>query len=176
MEDAQGIATVNVRSWQVAYRGLVPQDFLDGLDSAQSCLRWERTLSSQSGRDRTVVAEDATRIVGFAHVCPSRDDATAGTVGELASIYVLPEAWGRGFGRELVSGPFNPDRGGVCRSDGLGAGGQPPGAPVLRGGWVVRRRCRKTVRPWLRPARGALLAHTDLRHFPATILRAGQQA
>ena len=103
VEDAVGIATVNVRSWQVGYRGLVPQDFLDGLDPAQSCLRWERTLSSEYGRQRTVVAEDATQIVGFAHVCPSRDDATAGRVGELASIYVLPEAWGRGFGRELMS-------------------------------------------------------------------------
>ena len=30
-EDAAGVAGVHVRSWQVAYRGLLPDDYLDGL-------------------------------------------------------------------------------------------------------------------------------------------------
>ena len=50
-----------------------------------------------------MVVEEAGHIVGFARVCPSRDDTAPAAVGELASIYVLPEAWGRGFGRQLLS-------------------------------------------------------------------------
>jgi hypothetical protein len=34
MEDAPQIAAVNVQSWQAAYRGLIPQTFLDGLEAA----------------------------------------------------------------------------------------------------------------------------------------------
>jgi hypothetical protein len=30
--DARAVAEVHVRSWQAAYRGLLPQDYLDGLD------------------------------------------------------------------------------------------------------------------------------------------------
>ena len=32
VEDAAQIAAVHVRSWQSAYRGLLPQAYLDGLD------------------------------------------------------------------------------------------------------------------------------------------------
>jgi hypothetical protein len=35
MQDAPEIAVVHVRSWQDAYRGLLPQAYLDGFDSAQ---------------------------------------------------------------------------------------------------------------------------------------------
>ena len=36
-------------------------------------------------------------------MCPSRDvDADPATTGELASIYLHPAAWGKGFGRELM--------------------------------------------------------------------------
>jgi hypothetical protein len=31
MEDVPQIAAVHVRSWQAAYRGLLPQAYLDGL-------------------------------------------------------------------------------------------------------------------------------------------------
>jgi GNAT superfamily N-acetyltransferase len=102
VEDALGIATVHVRSWQSAYRGLVPQDFLDGLDPTQRCMQWERVLTSQAERETTLVAEEAGEVVGFAHVCPSRDDQAPSTVGELTSVYLLAEAWGRGFGRDLM--------------------------------------------------------------------------
>jgi GNAT superfamily N-acetyltransferase len=43
--DAAQIAVVHVRSWQSAYRGLLPQAYLDGLDPAQRVGRWERSLA-----------------------------------------------------------------------------------------------------------------------------------
>jgi GNAT superfamily N-acetyltransferase len=105
MDDAMGIAVVHVRSWQAAYRGLLPQDFLDGLDPVCRCAMWKRILSSPGPRDHTVVAEDAGEVVGFANVCPSRDDdATAATVGELTSIYLLSSVWGQGVGRQVMDG------------------------------------------------------------------------
>jgi hypothetical protein len=50
--DAPQIALVHVRSWQFAYRGLLPQVYLDGLDPAQRVGRWERSLAEATdGRD-----------------------------------------------------------------------------------------------------------------------------
>jgi hypothetical protein len=38
-QDALGVARVHVRSWQVAYRGLVAQDYLDRLRPADKASR-----------------------------------------------------------------------------------------------------------------------------------------
>ena len=44
MQDVPQIAVVHVRSWQAAYRGLLPQAYLDALDPAQRISRWERIV------------------------------------------------------------------------------------------------------------------------------------
>ena len=70
-----GIAIVHVRSWQAAYRGLVPQDYLDSLDAEQRRPVWECILGeTQWPRAGTFVAEEGEHVVGFASICPARDD------------------------------------------------------------------------------------------------------
>jgi GNAT superfamily N-acetyltransferase len=100
-----GIAIAHVRSWQAAYRGLVPQDYLDGLDPAQRLPGWVRGLNAARWpRAAIFVADDGADIAGFAITCPSRDaDADPASVGELAAIYLMPHAWGTGLGRELMA-------------------------------------------------------------------------
>jgi GNAT superfamily N-acetyltransferase len=104
-DDAMGIAIVHVRSWQAAYRGLTPGDYLDSLEADQRLPAWERILGeAQWPGTGTFVAEDGGEIVGFASICPARDeDAEAAGAGELAAIYVLPGLWGTGLGRELMT-------------------------------------------------------------------------
>ncbi|GGT26686.1 GNAT family N-acetyltransferase [Nonomuraea spiralis] len=56
--DAGAIAEVHVRSWQAAYRGLVPQDHLDGMNAAARRPAWERWLARTAWpREGTLVAE-----------------------------------------------------------------------------------------------------------------------
>ncbi|MCW2910568.1 MAG: hypothetical protein JWL68_5357 [Actinomycetia bacterium] len=124
--DATQIALVHVRSWQEAYRGLVPQDYLDHLDPADRVARWRRHIQgtdwSRSGvlvapagdepagftpaGDEPAGATPApAELAGFVSYGPSRDeDADPAVVGEVSTIYVLAEAWGRGLGRRLMSG------------------------------------------------------------------------
>jgi GNAT superfamily N-acetyltransferase len=102
--DAAQIAVVHVRSWQGAYRGLMPQAYLDGLDPAQRFGRWERSLAEvDAGRTGVLVADADGDLLGFASYSPSRDsDADPGRVGEIGAIYLLPGAWGKGIGRRLM--------------------------------------------------------------------------
>jgi GNAT superfamily N-acetyltransferase len=82
----------------------VPQDFLDGLDPANRVKAWGLRLANPHGPEATLVIEDVTNIAGFAHVCRSRDDdAPGGSVGEVAAIYLVPEVWGKGYGRALMT-------------------------------------------------------------------------
>ena len=100
-DDALRVAQVHVRSWQAAYAGLLPADFLDGLDPAR------RALHYIFGTDRddvveTVVAEEEDRILGFATVGPTRDLDAPGA-GEVFGLYVDPDCWRRGCGSLLMS-------------------------------------------------------------------------
>ena len=103
--DAAGIAVVHVRSWQGAYQGLLPQEYLDGLDPADRVERWRHTLERAGWPAAgTVVAVADGQVGGFAHFGPTRDADTGGArVGEITAIYVLPEAWGTGLGRGLMT-------------------------------------------------------------------------
>lgn len=101
--DAAAIAGVHIRSWQAAYRGHFPDEFLDTLDSqlARRKESWTLTLKMPpSARSAVWVAEDDGSLCGFAHVAPTRTDEGA-EVGEVSSIYLEPEQWGKGIGREL---------------------------------------------------------------------------
>jgi GNAT superfamily N-acetyltransferase len=105
VEDAAKIAAVHVASWQAGYRGLIPQDYLDGLDPDVWTTRRARRLEQIDwSRDGClVVADDAGELTGFTHVGPTRDDADPAVVGEVYAIYLAPEAWGKGLGRELMT-------------------------------------------------------------------------
>jgi GNAT superfamily N-acetyltransferase len=101
--DAESLASVHVQSWQAAYRGLLPQAYLDGLAPADRLGRWiEHVRDADWPQEATYVADEADGIVGFVHVGPSRDSDAAGS-GELRSIYVLPQTWSSGVGRQLAA-------------------------------------------------------------------------
>lgn len=100
-DDARGIAEVHVRSWQWAYRGLLPDAILDGLDVEARAERRRQHLDDRDVQEVSIVAEEEDgKIIGFAVYGPSRDEDGHG-VGEVHAIYLLPESAGAGIGREL---------------------------------------------------------------------------
>ena len=106
IDDAARIAEIHVLGWQGGYQGLMPQDYLDGLDPADRLPRRVQSLreADWSRGGCLVVADDNGVLAGFADVGRSRDDdAVSGKVGEVNAIYLAPEAWGKGLGRELMA-------------------------------------------------------------------------
>jgi GNAT superfamily N-acetyltransferase len=99
--DAMAVARVHVRAWRVAYRGLMPDDYLDGLRAEDRAQRYD-FASGDASRPRTLVAVEADEIVGFATISGCRDEDVPDH-GELCALYVEPERWSRGIGRALAS-------------------------------------------------------------------------
>ena len=100
-DDAREIAEVHVHSWQAAYRGQVPDSYLEGLSVAKRELMWAEILKEQMGG--VLVAEDEARIVGFASFGPVRDKGEDRLLtGEIYTIYVLEDSWNLGIGRTLM--------------------------------------------------------------------------
>ena len=105
-QDAVLISETHVLGWQGGYRGLLPQDYLDGMQAGgQRLERWTRTLASLDwSRGGVLVAEQDGSLAGFASFGATRDeDEDPARVGEVYAIYLAPVAWGQGLGRSLMS-------------------------------------------------------------------------
>ena len=92
-EDAEAIAAVLVRAWQLAYAHVFPPERLSGLDEAARARQWREGLEADWS---ALVLDDLS---GFVSAGPSRD---APGEGEIYAIYVAPEHWGTGRGRVLM--------------------------------------------------------------------------
>jgi GNAT superfamily N-acetyltransferase len=97
-EDAEHIAAIQERGWQVAYRHLFPVEQLDR-GGFIFVSRWRERLRRPPRGWSTFVAERNGSVIGFASVGPSRDEHG---IGELYAIYVDPDAWSTGAGRALM--------------------------------------------------------------------------
>jgi GNAT superfamily N-acetyltransferase len=101
LDDAADIARVHVASWRTTYSGLLPDRYLDAMDTRDYEESWARTIRDPFRRSVVFVAEEAGRVVGFAS-CGQERDGDARYDGELYAIYLLREAQRRGHGRALV--------------------------------------------------------------------------
>ena len=100
-DDATPIAALHVRTWQVAYRGLMSDEVLDGLSVAKREQMWRRAVGSESAAVYVAVEDEA--VVGFCAVAaPSRDDDPEDGVAEIGAIYVDPDLWRTEIGAALM--------------------------------------------------------------------------
>jgi GNAT superfamily N-acetyltransferase len=100
--DADGMASVQVRSWQAAYRGQMPDDVLDGLSVERRARFWRSFIDAGRPGEHVFVVVEGSDVCGFAHVGANRDPAAAPGTGEICSFYLAPEVWGTGRGRSLM--------------------------------------------------------------------------
>jgi RimJ/RimL family protein N-acetyltransferase len=103
VDDADAVGEVHVRAWRSAYRGVMPDDYLDGLQAQDHAARWRSHLLAPSSDGELLVIVDDQRVVGFASLGPAID-GDAADIGQLYAINLDPEVWGRGLGRALLRG------------------------------------------------------------------------
>ena len=109
VDDAARVGEVHVRAWE-AYRGLLPDDFLDNFDPVARGERWGKRLAEGQAPNLLVAERDGV-ILGICDYGPSRDSPD-GHTGEIWMINVVPEAWGTGVGQPLFDAAVERLRGG----------------------------------------------------------------
>ncbi|CAN5168374.1 GNAT family N-acetyltransferase [soil metagenome] len=102
-DDAHGMAEVHVRTWQHAYRDLLPPEVLRGLRVDARERWWATEIHTVPLNRRPWIAETNTDIGGFVSVGPSRDALASPNTGEIYALYVAPECWDHGVGRNLLA-------------------------------------------------------------------------
>lgn len=99
--DALEVARVHITSWQAAYRGLVPDEYLDQLNIEDRAARYDFSGADLS-KPLTIVALKEASIVGFVTTLPSRS-ADLPEDGEIGGLYVSPQYWGHRAGAALIA-------------------------------------------------------------------------
>ena len=99
VEDGLPLARVWVAAWQSAYAGLMPAEYLAGLDADQARSRFEQSLRESPS---VLVLELDGDILGFSAYGASRDQDAGPATGEVIAINLHPSSWRRGLGRELL--------------------------------------------------------------------------
>lgn len=100
--DAPAIAEVQVLSWQQAYAGLIPDQYLGALHTslARREAFWRESIAA--GRTQVSLACATEQVVGFIAIGPCRDDGVSAVeTGEVTAFYLLPQYWRSGVGRLL---------------------------------------------------------------------------
>lgn len=92
-DDAAAIAALHVASWRSAYRGALPDAYLDGAIEAERIAHWQRTLAALAPGDTVLLAPGQ----GFA-AAYAREDADA----LLDNLHVAPALRGAGLGLALL--------------------------------------------------------------------------
>jgi len=110
--DADGLARVQVASWQAAFAELVPEAVIAKLCSeaavGQFAARWREAISAPpTSRHRVHVAVERPgdpEILGFAASGPAtNEDLWPGTDGELYELHVTPAVAGFGHDQRLLN-------------------------------------------------------------------------
>ncbi len=88
--------------WQHAYRGQMPDSFLDNLSVERRTQGWKANLSDPRAKTHTLVAVDGDLVVGFCSIGASREADADESTGELYAIYVDPLFMSKGIGSALM--------------------------------------------------------------------------
>ncbi|MFJ7771899.1 GNAT family N-acetyltransferase [Streptomyces sp. NPDC097107] len=103
LADCDRVSAIRVRGWQTAYRGLMPQPYLDRLDVSEDAARRRDLFARAPDEVVNLVAEDGGgEVVGWACHGPYRDGEQLTADAELYALYVDTGRFGTGVGQALL--------------------------------------------------------------------------
>lgn len=98
--DAEQIARVHTLSWQAAYRGLLPDAYLDGALAADMQQKWLARLGAEAALWRVCLAQAGAEVIGFACLQPEAEPEKG---VYLDNLHALPTWQGKGVGKRLMA-------------------------------------------------------------------------
>lgn len=102
IKDTDAIAAIHVRTWQHAYKSILPKHFLASLSLEERKRIRKQYLQAIDPKEGHYVAILDGKVVGFTDVGPCKDDDRDDD-GEVYTLYVDPAQLGKKVGSSLLA-------------------------------------------------------------------------
>lgn len=103
-EDATDMAEIHMRSWEVAYKDIIPADYIREKNATRSAM-WKKSLSEGQYPHRVIQLNGKT--VGNMCVAPPQDDDLGDDYYELHGIYLHPDYYRQRIGTRAMEYAFD---------------------------------------------------------------------
>ena len=101
VEDFYILGRIHCDSWKVAYKDIVPKQFLDSITVEKRAAYFEKALREKTEID--AIAFDVSEPIGFITFGKCRDKDKTDDFGEIWGLYLDPKRWKKGYGKELMN-------------------------------------------------------------------------
>jgi ribosomal protein S18 acetylase RimI-like enzyme len=105
VDDAEILGIIHAKSWQVAYKGIVPDEYLIRVNPEKRKRYYSKALSEGWERDALIFVDDEP--AGLICIGKCRDIDKSDSYGEIWGIYLLSEFWNKGIGTYLLNWGIN---------------------------------------------------------------------
>lgn len=105
--DAPDMAEVHMRSWEVAYKDIIPAEYIREKNAGRPAL-WAKILAGENTTQYIIKKDGKT--AGMMGIGVSRDDDAGDDVFELMGLYLLPEYFRQGIGTQAMEFAFSKAR------------------------------------------------------------------
>ena len=106
--DAPDMAEVLMRSWETAYKDIIPSDFIREKNATRPS-QFNRIITDENANSYVIQYEGKT--IGIMSIAASQDDDIDGGCYELQNIYLHPDHFQQGIGTHALTFAFNKARG-----------------------------------------------------------------
>ena len=88
VEDAEIISFIGITSWQAAYRGIVPDSYLDSFSVEQRKKHLAKSLAVSD--NHFAIAQIDDKYAGMICFYPSQNEKVTESTWEIEALYILP--------------------------------------------------------------------------------------
>lgn len=99
-EDAPDMAEVLARSWEIAYKDIIPMEYIKAKNATRSD-QFARIITHDNKTQHVVQADNKT--MGIMNVAPPQDDDVSDEFYELHGLYLHPEYYRMGIGTQTMN-------------------------------------------------------------------------
>ena len=103
--DAPDMAEVHMRSWEVAYKGIVPDEYIQKQNEKRPAM-WQRIITDDN-MTQYVIQKDSKTVGIMCVVATTQDDDKTDDVCELEGIYLHPDSYRQGIGTKAMGFAFD---------------------------------------------------------------------
>jgi len=102
VEETDEFVECHIKCWQAAYKGIMPDDFLNSMPSNHEKIAelFRQGINESCGYEYCCVIYNG-KMIGKLGFSKCLDDDKTGA-GEIHAIYLLDDYWDKGYGRQLM--------------------------------------------------------------------------